>query len=218
MRLRDCTPYVSCSQGNRHRFIFKLEEIIWWLAGNNVKFTSQVALMVWWRNNRRSLKKIYDTGIGIGSPSGRNQWVIWKKKNIHDRFGPARVKNGKHMISKMVLIIWFENWYHGEQRELRSLHSDWSKSATCYFPPFSLVGCPVEESLLLSTGLLFSRSTLDLLERGCSENVLEIIFFYRFSPMLPEEISKSFEKFWREKTICLFFFFFVSDPIIVNNK
>lgn len=81
MRLRDCTPYVSCSQGNRHRFIFKLEEIIWWLAGNNVTFTSQVALMVWWRNNKRSLKKIYDTGIGIGSPSGRSQWVIWNKKN-----------------------------------------------------------------------------------------------------------------------------------------
>ena len=103
MRLRDCTPYVSCSQGNRHRFIFKLEEIIWWLAGNNVTCTSQVALMVWWRNNRRSLKKIYDTGIGIARFSLRKKPMSdMEKKNIHDRFGPARVKNGKHMISKMV--------------------------------------------------------------------------------------------------------------------
>ena len=28
-----------------------------------------------------------------------------EKKNIHDRFGPDRVKNGKQMISEMVLII-----------------------------------------------------------------------------------------------------------------
>ena len=31
-----------------------------------------------------------------------------EKKYIHDRFGQARVKNGKHMISEMVLIILFE--------------------------------------------------------------------------------------------------------------
>ena len=31
-----------------------------------------------------------------------------EKKYIQDRFGPARVKNGKHMISEMVLIILFE--------------------------------------------------------------------------------------------------------------
>ena len=102
MRLRDCTPYVSCSQGNRHRFIFKLEEIIWWLAGNNVTFTSQVALMVWWRNNRRSLKKIYDTGIGIGSPSGRSQWVIWKKKTH---------MTGLDQPESKMESTWFPKWF-----------------------------------------------------------------------------------------------------------
>ena len=106
MRLRDCTPYVSCSQGNRHRFIFKLEEIIWWLAGNNVTCTSQVALMVWWRNNRRSLKKIYDTGIGIARFSLR-------KKPMSD-MGKKTYMTGLDPPESKMESTWFPKWWRIE--------------------------------------------------------------------------------------------------------
>ena len=132
--------------------------------------------MVWWRNKRRPLKKNLWQGIGIGSSSGRNQewcgkkihtWPVWtsqsQKWKAHD------FRNGSdHFIRKMM------SW----KIEGTMQSSFWLVQIghLLFFLPFPLIGCPVEESLLLSTGLLFSRSTLDLLERGCSENVLGKFF------------------------------------------
>ena len=97
----------------------------------------------------------------------KHTWPVWtsqsQKWKAHD------FRNGSdHLIRKMM------SW----RIEGTTQSSFWliQIGHLFFFPPFSLVGCPVEESLLLSTGLLFSRSTLDLLERGCSENVLEKIF------------------------------------------
>ena len=75
----------------------------------------------------------------------------------------------------------------------------------------------MEESLLLSTGLLFSKSTLDLLERGCSENVLEKIFFLPFQSNAAGGNLKILRKVLKGKNN-LINIFLVSDPIIVNNK
>ena len=85
------------------------------------------------------------------------------------------------------------------------------------FLPFPLIGCPVEESLLLSTGLLFSRSTLDLLERGCSENVLGK-FFLPFQSNAAGGNLKILRKVLKGENNLIIIIFLVSDPIIVNNK
>ena len=75
----------------------------------------------------------------------------------------------------------------------------------------------MEESLLLSTGLLFSRSTPDPLERGCSENVLEKIFL-PFQSNAAGGNLKILRKVLKGENDLIIIIFLVSDPIIVNNK